>query len=153
MKYRFLIFKFNLLFILFACSNCSSQKSKPDDSGSAKNAAFKEYDTLTTIFAVSNYVYYYDNELTIDESSNNFKMSNSGKGIRSVLTMFELEAAKKKENLLVILKIQSPDKLNETSKATIELIKKRYFFEEVKLNEVEPELIRIIEEANGIKSQ
>lgn len=148
-------FFFCLLLILFACKNSDSQNSKPNDSGSAKNTAFKDYDTLTLIFAASNYVFYYDNELRIDANGNNFKSisANNSKGIKAILQLFENEAAKKKENLLVLLKIQDVGKLNDASKTSVDLIKTKYFFKEKELTEVEKTVVKITEEAFGVKSQ
>lgn len=112
----------------------------------------KNYDTLTVMYAASNYVYYYDNELSVDEKSNNFHQT-TNKGIKDVLLLYTDRSKKKGEKLLVILKIQAPEKLNAYSKAAIALLKANYFYKEEKFNEVEPLLISMTEEAAGIKSQ
>ena len=113
------------------------------------NDTLEDVDSLTVMYAASNQIYYYDNELTVDENMNNFYATNN-RGIKHVLKRYEFEAKDKGHHFLLVLKIQNQQKLNNYSKSIIEQIKAAYNFKEEKLSEIESQLIELTEKANGI---
>ena len=147
MKRLFLPAIFPLLSLLIL-SKPSTNYGK-EIAGQYSNDTLQGIDSLTVMFA-SNYIYYYDNELRIDEQMNNFRMT-TNKGIKRVLMRYEMETKEKNRQFLVILKVRNQQELNDHSKSSIAMIKATYVSKEEKLNDPESELIRATEKANGIK--
>lgn len=107
----------------------------------------KESGALTIMLGKDNNVYYYEGQLSVDESGNNFKSTNF-KGIRDVI--IDKKRRTPPEDLVIVIK---PNK-EATYKNTVDILDEMTInqvkrFALVDILEVENELIKKTEEAGG----
>ena len=102
----------------------------------------KDNDTLNFLVSAGNKFYYYDSPLADDKS--NFKLT-PPRFAEGIIRLFRTEAKANGDSLVVTIKIQEENSLNEISRKAIELISKQPGYQKMELTAWEKRLLELTE--------